>query len=208
MKERPLSIRALRIAEPKTVERRRHNRVAVSLSGRFMLENRQEYPCRTVDMSPGGVLLASPVKGRLLENVVAYLDHIGRVEGTIVRHTAEGFAIKLSLAAAKRDRVADLLTWLANRETIGAEEDRRHQRIVPHRLETQLQLPMGRVVPATIIDISVSGVGVIVGARPALGTRVVVGATAGKIVRHLPEGVAIEFLRLIPAETFDEDIIL
>jgi hypothetical protein len=173
-----------------------------------MLENKEEYPCTTVDMSPGGVRLLTEVKGRLFEKVVAYLDHIGRVEGMIVRMTDDGFAMKLTVASAKRDRIADLLTWLVNREVIGMLEDRRHQRIVPRNDATLLHLPSGRIVPVRIIDISMSGVGVTADARPTIGNRVTIGHRPGKVVRHLPNGIAIEFLRLIPAESFDEDIVL
>lgn len=199
---------ALRKTDLKPHERRRHSRVAVALEGRFMLENKQEYTCRTVNLSPGGVLLETPVVGQMMEKVVAYLDHIGRVEGVIVRTVENGFAVKLTLAASKRDRVADLLTWLANRQAVGIAEDRRHERIVPRQPETSLQLASGACLPARIIDISMSGVGISVKARPSLHARVVVGRTPGKVVRHFQEGIAVEFLRLIPSERFDEDILL
>jgi hypothetical protein len=29
--------------------------VKINLTGRFMREDRQEYPCQTINMSPGGV---------------------------------------------------------------------------------------------------------------------------------------------------------
>lgn len=173
-----------------------------------MLESKAEFPCRTLNMSPGGVLLATPVTGRILEKVVVYLDHIGRIEGMIVRTVENGFAIKTALPQSKRDRVADLLTWLANREAVGMMEDRRHDRIVPRHSDTSLQLASGARVPARIIDISLSGAGLELRSKPSLGSRVVVGRTPGKIVRHFDKGVAVEFLRLVPGEIFDEDIVL
>ena len=189
-------------------ERRRHARVSVAIDGRLMLENKEEYACETVDMSPGGVRLRTDARGRVTEKVVAYLEHFGRVEGMIVRNTPGGFALKLSFSASKRERVADLLTWLANRAAVGQTEDRRHQRIVPRETETILQLEAGIFVPAHIIDISLSGAGITVPDQPSIGARVVVGRTPGKVVRHLDNGIAIEFLRLVPSDTFDEDIVL
>jgi hypothetical protein len=50
-----------------------------------MPENRLEFPCQTRDISPRGVALTTPVLGRVGEGVVAYLDHLGRVEGQIAR---------------------------------------------------------------------------------------------------------------------------
>ena len=83
--------------------RRRFQRVRLTLLGRFMLANRREYPCQTVDMSPGSCALIAPVLGAIDERVVAYIDHIGRVEGrgairaTVVRHTEEGIAVEFAV---------------------------------------------------------------------------------------------------------------
>ena len=99
---------------PRSAERRRHQRVKVSIAGRYMLENKQEFPCRTVDASPGGLLIAGPARGAVGERVVFYFEELGRLEGMIVRHVEGGFAVALILPASKRERVADLLTWMAN----------------------------------------------------------------------------------------------
>ena len=64
----------------KPMERRRHQRVKVVLLGRYMLADRREFPCQTIDMSPGGVALFAPVKGTAGERVVAYIDQLGRIE--------------------------------------------------------------------------------------------------------------------------------
>src|SRR5262249_23040477 len=73
--------RVLRLAE----ERRRFQRVRVNLLGRYMLSNRNEYPCQVANMSPGGMAVIAPVSGQEGERVIAYIDHLGRLEGKIVR---------------------------------------------------------------------------------------------------------------------------
>lgn len=50
-----------------------------------MLSDRREYPCQVINMSPGGVAMLAPGLGHVGERVVAYLDHVGRVEGKITR---------------------------------------------------------------------------------------------------------------------------
>ncbi len=57
------------------------------LPGRYMLQNRQEFACESVDISAGGVALRAPVVGPLGDRVVVYLDLIGRLEGRIARMT-------------------------------------------------------------------------------------------------------------------------
>jgi len=70
---------------PHAEERRRHQRVRVNLLGRYMLADRREFPCQVVNMSPGGMALIAPVSGNVGDRVIAYVDHLGRLEGHIAR---------------------------------------------------------------------------------------------------------------------------
>ena len=114
---------ALRIAEPANVERRRHQRVKVRLTGRFMRSDRREFDCVAIDMSPGGIALSAHAGVNPGERIIAYLNQIGRVEGKVARTFAGGFAITMQLTPAKRDKLADQLTWLANRNSLGLYPD-------------------------------------------------------------------------------------
>ena len=190
------------------LERRRHNRVPVSLLGRFMLASRQEYPCQTVDLSPGGGLVIAPVRGAIGERVIVYLEHIGRVEGEITRHTPNGFAFSIAAAMRKRDKIASQLTWLANRQVLGLPEDRRHERITPRASGSILKLENGREFPVRIIDVSLSGAGVSIAQRLPLGTAVTLGSTPGQVIRHFQGGIAIEFRLALSPDRLDEGIVL
>ncbi len=174
-------------------ENRRFQRVPVTLFGRYMLESRHEYPCQTVEMSPGDITLFAPVKAEIGEKVGVYLDEIGRFAGVTTRQTNSGFVLTMNLPPMKRDKLADQLTWFANRHAISLEEDRRHDRIVPLMPRTLLRLPDGQEIIAKIKDISLSGVGIETEARPPLGTSVMIGSTPAKIVRHFEGGIGAEF---------------
>ncbi|MEY9442243.1 hypothetical protein ABIF14_009393 [Bradyrhizobium elkanii] len=100
---------------PVAEERRRFQRVKVHLLGRYMLPDRREFPCQIINMSPGGLALLAPGIGNVGDRVIAYLDHIGRVEGRITRIIDNGFAMTIGATARKRDKLAAQLTWLANR---------------------------------------------------------------------------------------------
>lgn len=101
------------------------------MAGRYMLESKQEFPCQTVDMSPGGLRVAAPVNGEIGERVVFYFEEFGRLEGLVARITSDGFAVEMTLAPNKRERLADLLTWLINLDNDVEDTLRRHKRIVP-----------------------------------------------------------------------------
>jgi hypothetical protein len=177
-------------------ERRRFQRVRVDLSGRYMLPDRREFPCQVVDMSPGGMALVAPVAGQPGDRVIAYVDHLGRLEGHIARILENGFAMSISATTRKRDKLAAQLTWLANRHILALPEDRRHGRIVPRNPFARLVLPNGINVSVRIIDVSQSGAGIATDQRPPIGTLVTLGKIPGRVVRHLEEGFAIEFTRL------------
>nr|WP_225873886.1 PilZ domain-containing protein [Terrihabitans soli] len=176
-------------------ERRRHARVKVALIGRYMLSDRCEYPCQTLDISPGGLSVIAPVLGKAGERVVAYFDHIGRVEGVLVRVFQNGFAMTIAATPRKREKLADQLTWLANRQILGLPEDRRHERLAPKQTRSFLILPDGREIPCRVVDVSLSGAAVQIEEKPPVGTAVTLGRTAAKIVRHLETGLAVEFTR-------------
>ena len=190
---------------PFAEERRRHQRVRVSLLGRYMLADRREYPCQVFNMSPGGMALIAPVTGNVGERVVAYVDHLGRLEGTIARQIENGFAMTISATARKRDKLAAQLTWLANRAILNLPEDRRHGRIVPRNPAARLILPKGINVGVRIIDISLSGAGIATERRPDVGSLVTLGKIPGRVVRHLEDGFAIEFTRLQHPDSLEEN---
>src|ERR1041384_8749698 len=103
---------------PHSQERRRHQRVKVNLLGRYMLPDRREFPCQVVDMAPGGMALQAPMAGQPGERVIAYVDHLGRLEGKIARTFENGFAMTISATLRKRDKLAAQPTWLANRPNL------------------------------------------------------------------------------------------
>src|SRR3989475_6700905 len=141
---------------PLSQERRRFQRVRVNLLGRYMLADRREFPCQVTNMSPGGMALIAPVAGQPGERVIAYVDHVGRLEGTVARQFQNGFAMTIGATARKRDKLAAQLTWLANRHILGLPGDRRHGRVTPHNPFARLILPNGVNVAVGLIDISQS----------------------------------------------------
>jgi hypothetical protein len=187
-------------------ERRRFQRVRVDLLGRYMLPDRREFPCQVVNMSPGGMALVAPVAGQPGERVIAYVDHLGRLEGHIARILENGFAMTIGATPRKRDKLAAQLTWLANRHILAQPEDRRHGRVAPRNPLTRLIMPNGINVTCRIIDVSLSGAGIATDQRPPIGALITLGQVQGRVVRHLEDGFAIEFTRLQHPESL-EDVI-
>ena len=182
--------------ERRAKDKRRHERFELALLGRFMRPNKQEYPCVVRNISVGGAAINSPVDVEVGERIVAYLDFLGGVEGTVVRTFDGGFAIKYSATQHKREKLAAQLTWYMNRDLLDAEEARRpgHERLQIESKEIGLRLADGRLLPVSILDVSISGTSVAIDARPATGTEVKLGTLRARVMRHHAQGVGLMFL--------------
>ena len=171
-----------------------------------MLADRREFPCQVVNMSPGGMAIVAPVSGAEGERVVAYIDHLGRLEGTIVRVHPNGFAMTIAATARKREKLAAQLTWLANRHLLGSAEDRRHERLEPKNSRATVTLPDGTSISCRIVDLSLSGAAVASDTQPEMGALVMLGKVQGRVVRRVEGGFAVEFTRLQHPDSLEENV--
>ena len=200
----PLSERRERLVDRKAnrpivkivPDRRRHRRVPVGVVGSFMREDKREYPCQVVNMSAGDMAILAPVTCAVGERIVAYLDNLGRIEGLVVRAFEGGFAVRILASLYKRERIANLLTWLINQKTLGLTEERKHERIVPRINASKLILPDGTVHNCRVIDVSLSGASVACAVKPEIGSMVILGRMRGRVVRHHDQGLALQFVEL------------
>lgn len=184
-----------RLARPRSfaASTARFQRVKISVLGRYMLQDRREFPCQILEMSPGDASVIAPISGEVGERVIAYLDHIGRIEGSIISTIDGGFTMDIVASPRKRDKMAAQLTWLANKDLLNLPEDRRHERVVPDNRHSTVVLDDGRRYNCKIIDISLSGAAIELAVRPAMGTPVTLGRMRARVVRHFQDGVAVEF---------------
>jgi len=187
-------------------DRRRFQRVNVNLLGRYMLPDRREFPCQVINMSPGGMAMMAPAGAQPGERIIAYVDHLGRLEGHVARHFQNGFAMTIAATERKRDKLAAQLTWLANRHLLDSPEDRRHGRMAPKNPMGRLIMPNGVNIACRIIDVSQSGAGIATEQRPPIGALITLGKVQGRVVRHLENGFAIEFTRLQHPDFLEDNI--
>src|SRR4051812_35439812 len=171
-----------------------------------MLPDRREFPCQVLDMSPGGMAIIGPVSGRAGERIVAYIDHVGRLEGTINRVLPNGFAMTIAATPRKRDQLAAQLTWLANRHILGLPEDRQHERMLPRNPRSVVTMPNGTSVTCRILDMSLSGAAVESATVPPIGALITLGKIPARVVRQVEGGFAIEFTRLQHPDFLEENI--
>ena len=114
----------------------------------------------------------------------------------MVRSFEGGFAVRILASLYKRERIANLLTWLINQKSLGLGEERKHERIVPRINASKLIMPNGDVHNCRVIDVSLSGASVACTVKPPLGTMVILGRMRGRVVRHHELGIALQFVEL------------
>ncbi len=179
--------------------------VRVSFTGRLMLPDHQEYDCTAIEMNAERAQINCEGDARQGDRVIVYLQHIGRIEGTITSLTPSGFFIAINAPERKREKLAAQLAWIAKRQLLGLPEDRRHDRLTPRNSKAHLVLEDGSLVSCRLIDLSLSGAAIEIESRPPLGSRVQLGKfMSGRIVRHFMEGVAVEFDRVQSADALIE----
>jgi hypothetical protein len=95
----------------------------------------------------------------------------------------------------RRERLSETLTWIAKKQQDPEVTDLRGDaRFVPPNPHTTLTLADGSIHPCFIIDYSVSGVAVSAAVQPPVGMPLAVGACVGRVVRLLPNGIAVKFV--------------
>jgi len=174
-------------------EKRRHRRIAIPLVVKMLLEDGTEEEAIVRDISAGGASLLSETKPSSGSKVILYIRDVGRMECSVIREHPHGFAVDFYCSKARREKIADKLTWLANRTRLGLGEDGLSLDGAQGE-KADLVLSTGVTMQAKIVGLSLNGASVQVAPRPAIGSEVVLGKMRGTVTHHMPSGVGIEFI--------------
>ena len=172
--------------------------------GRFMLPDMSEYPCQVASIDADGVKLLSDHTVEPGTPVIAYLDDIGRVDGTMDKVIEDGFFVAFNLTGRRRERMERRLEWFETSDP----DERRDDRFVPKDAASQITLNDGREYPCEVIDISVSGASIKTSVLPSIGTYLSLGRMRGRVVRFTSDGIAIEFMRQIESAKLADHAVL
>jgi hypothetical protein len=178
-------------------DRRNWIRADMVLPVRLLDSQDREFSGKTINTSGGGLLIATAAFAAPGETVIAYVDGLGRMSGKVIRSSISSLALSLEATPLKRDRLVDQITWLANRDALGLEEDRRAERQAAGG-PVLVTLDSGRVIQCRVLDMSLVGVGLATtGPRPLIGERVKIGSHQfGRCARYLSNGFAVDLTRI------------
>jgi hypothetical protein len=153
------------------------------------------FACRTTRVSPYRMMVEVPVVGKIGDRLTTYFRDFGKFEGSISETMKRSFMLELEMTRARREKLSDMLTWLEKRQKNPAmQELRKNARFVPPTPHSTLTLADSSIHPWFIIDCSVSGVAVSAAVQPPVGMPLAVGSCVGRVVRLLPNGIAVKFI--------------
>ena len=176
--------------------------VNVVVGGSYTLPNRYDpqgklrtFACRTTRVSPFRMIVEVPVVGKVGDRLTSYFRDFGKLEGSISDIMNRSFMLELEMTRERREKLSDMLTWLEKRQKNSAMlELRKNARFVPPNPHSTLTLADSTVHSCFIIDCSVSGVAVSTAVQPPVGMPLAVGSCVGRVVRLLPNGIAVKFV--------------
>lgn len=189
-------------------------RLIVSLPGRYVFPNRpaahgnrREFACRLVNISLQAVTLIAPVYPAKGESVITYCDAFGKLEGSSTHVHKSGFVMSIAATNEERATLAAKIDWYEKNKNHDAPDSRKHKRIVPKDPRSNLILSDGQQLGCFVIDMSVSGVAVSADIKPEIGTPLAVGKLVGRVVRHLVDGFAVQFIEAQDPNLLEQRII-
>lgn len=173
-------------------DRRRHARANYRLKARYLGPDGAERPCVVINVSAGGAMVRAKITPNIGDQVILYIDSIGRFEGEVVRAGRFAFAVHYSSRRAKTQRTADALIRVLNRG------QRKNDRRLTPRIDLDRSVMVthedGSRIECSILDISLTGASIKIEPTPALGTEMIVGRMKARVVRRHEMGVGVIFL--------------
>ena len=178
--------------------------VDIMMEGTYVLPNWYDpqgrlrtFACRATRVSPFRMMVDVPVVGKVGDSFTSYFQDFGNFEGTISDTTKGGILLELEMTQSMRARLADKLTWLEKKKKNPASvsDGRKTPRFVPKASQSILTLADGTIHGCFIVDVSLSGVAVTAEVRPPIGTPLAIGVCIGRVIRHLPDGFAVKFVK-------------
>ena len=168
---------------------------------------RRFFVCRVDAINVKTMVLVAPVLGDVGEKIIVQSDELGELTGPLVEVADRGFKLDIEATKEERSKLARKLKWLEKHHVGEAHNRRKHKRVVPREPLSTLVLADGRVPTCFIIDMSPTGAAVSADISPTVGMPLAIGKVIGRVVRHLPNGFAVKFVRKWDMQVLEQFLI-
>jgi len=175
-------------------DERDDRRVGLRLPGYlFVVAEDSCAECTVINLSAGGAgVLCFERPPPLSTLVVLYVETFGRFEAVTRHYTDHELGLEFVCRDLKRKRLEeDLITYL-QQGLQGVTRLRRHSRTATAS-SARLRLEGSGEMECQVMDVSLQGARIRTSMRPKVGEQVFLGKTRGYVVRHDPDGIAVQF---------------
>jgi hypothetical protein len=177
-------------------DRREFSRVVTTFPGKLFLPAEQiTLDCQVINLSAGGAGIRCDEPPPLQSFVVLYIEGFGRFQGVATRYEAGELGMCFVCREAKRERLKRDLAAYVQDGQLPATRLRAHHR-APSSAIGHFIRHNGEQVRCDVLDISLQGLSLRTDSRPPVGEIINLGQSWGRVVRHHPDGIALQFLKL------------
>lgn len=188
------------VSPRRSTDRRYDVRRRIEVGLRFHSPSQGEQTANLVDISISGVRVKTsnvPAEG---EDVIMYIDKIGRFNGRVVRAVSDGFAAKIDVSGPKLKRLEAAMSRFFEEDFPDAKiADRREGEAERRRFDRRSGVDNQLIgynsknesFKCSVLNISLGGIEIETTAHLELGDRVTVGVVDGLVIRRTEQGYAI-----------------
>ncbi|HTT82641.1 MAG TPA: ATP-binding protein [Rhizomicrobium sp.] len=182
-------------------ERRRQARAGIRLKGRLFAPDRGwEEDCTVLDFSADGAGLRCGASAPVGVRVVLYIECFGRFEGRVVQRNRLRLGVEFKSSKAKRERTRQQLADFIAHGGSAQRAMRTGLRAGDMDSFAHFISEDGTKADCEVMDIGLSGALFRTESCPPIGDTIVFGETAARVIGHVPEGIAVEFIDRRTAE--------
>lgn len=175
------------------------------ITAKYNIANRRDartgsrlfYACRVETVNEEAVTLSVPVTGDVGEPVLIHVERLGELRGFIAKRTRIGFVMSITATDSERAQLKVKIGWFEKIRGNKVVNKRKYDRFTPANPHSTLIFADGSKLRCFVVDMSVSGAAVSARTIPEIGTPLALGKVVGRVVRHLPNGFAIQFINAV-----------
>ncbi|MCJ2092410.1 pilus assembly protein PilZ [Methylobacterium sp. J-072] len=155
---------------------------------------RPDFYAVTADVTAEGIRLRSSARLAAGEDLTCSIRHIGQLEVRITEVSGQDFVVWVRGGRATLNGLARQFVTLARAQNFSLEPIRGHRRIVPAQKTAVITLESGVTFPGHVLNVSASGIALLVDQALELGETIWVGSRAARVARHFEHGIGAAFL--------------
>lgn len=169
---------------------------------------RRDFYAITTDVSAEGIRFRSSARLAAGEDLTCSIRHVGLVETRIAQAIGQEFVVSVRGGGPALAGLARQFVILSRAQDLRAEPVRVHRRIVPRQKAVMVTLEGGDAVPGHVLNLSASGVALLLDRSLDLGAMIRVGQKMARVMRHFTHGVGAAFVEPFELDAVHEAMTL